>query len=684
MQTDSLRVLVIEDNPLDADLLRYTLARARGVQLALVFAETLNAGLALLGVERFDVVLLDLTLPDSRGIETFESVQAHSPDVPIVVLTGMDDEQLAVQALRLGAQDYLSKESKDHRVLVRAIRYAVERSRLRAELKRAMEIRQESEERFRRMVEENADGILITNEQGTILFSNPSLDRMFGKAPEEMWGERLGPDLIPNEANEISIISQGDEPGYAEVRVVRTTWDGQPSLLASLRDITVRRRAHELQGKLEVQDSIVRELRELERMKSDFIETVTHELRTPMTPLSSSIDLFLDGALGELSERQHEFMTMMARNVRRLARFATDVLAISRLDSGKRVLASQKLALAEIARSTVDLLRAKAKEKGSTLRCDVNPEAEAIADADALAEILTNLIDNAIAHTPAGTTIVVGDGPTRGGFVPVTVADDGPGIPQEEQDKIFRKFYQYARRSGPGYQGTGIGLAVSKSLAEKMGGHIRLVSSPGEGATFTIELPARPLREEVLFGRIAVAHGLADPSQVEEISELQSSRAGTTERMGDLLVERGVISAQDRDKILRVQAERLAKRPGLRPTNGRVGETLFGALALSHDVVSSANILNEAIRTQESLRRLGQHQRLGEVLIRLGYAKPSQITRILASQEIRIVRCEACDLQINASKTRDGVEPACPNCGGALTVVSPEAGVNIAVTGDIS
>jgi len=126
-----VRILLIEDNPDDAWLLQALLAGARGASFHLECADRLAAGLARLAAGEHDVVLLDLSLPDSQGFEAFVAVQRQAPDVPIVILSGLEDEALALKTVQAGAQDYLVKEQTDGRLLVRAIRYAIERKRAR-------------------------------------------------------------------------------------------------------------------------------------------------------------------------------------------------------------------------------------------------------------------------------------------------------------------------------------------------------------------------------------------------------------------------------------------------------------------------------------------------------------------------------------------------------------------------
>ena len=225
------RVLVIEDDPGMAASLRRILYREKSRSFDAEYADRLSSGLERLSKGGIDIVLLDLNLPDSQRLDTLESVLAHVPEVPIVVLTGLNDEALATKALQAGAQDYLFKVNLDGQLLVRAIRYAIERKRAQTSL-------QDSEARFRKIIEKDADSIVIVNGDGIIRFVNPAAESFLGRKREELLGELFGFPLTVGKATEIDVIRKGGERAVAEMRGVEMNWDGEPAYLASLRDIT--------------------------------------------------------------------------------------------------------------------------------------------------------------------------------------------------------------------------------------------------------------------------------------------------------------------------------------------------------------------------------------------------------------------------------------------------------------
>ena len=184
MNLDGIRVLLVEDNPGDARLFTELLRGAGASDLKMVQVDRLSAALDRLNREPFDVVLLDLSLPDASGLDTLVRAHAQAPKIPIVVLTGHDDEALAVRAVRAGAQDYLVKGHVDGELLVRSIRYASERGR-------AIEALERREEHYRSLIEQSLDLISILNLDGTIRYASPSHERVLGYPVGELVGRNV-------------------------------------------------------------------------------------------------------------------------------------------------------------------------------------------------------------------------------------------------------------------------------------------------------------------------------------------------------------------------------------------------------------------------------------------------------------------------------------------------------------
>src|SRR5882672_2796741 len=182
MNLEGIRVLLVEDNPGDVRLFLELLRETGAGHVKLEHVDRLSTALERLSNQTFDVVLLDLSLPDAQGLDTLVRAHAHAPSVPIVVLTGLDDQALAVKAVRAGAQDYLVKGRVDGDLLVRSMRYATERAR-------AVEALERREEHYRSLIENSLDLVSILNFDGTIRYASPSHQRLLGYPVEDLVGQ---------------------------------------------------------------------------------------------------------------------------------------------------------------------------------------------------------------------------------------------------------------------------------------------------------------------------------------------------------------------------------------------------------------------------------------------------------------------------------------------------------------
>ncbi|QOC22128.1 histidine kinase [Wenzhouxiangella sp. AB-CW3] len=229
-------------------------------------------------------------------------------------------------------------------------------------------------------------------------------------------------------------------------------------------------------------------LKSLDRLKDDFMSSVTHELRTPLTSIRATAEMMRDDADMPVNQRQ-QFLDIMVRESERLSRLVGQVLDLARIEAGHAEWHNSDVDMAEIVDQAVASITEPYSDKGAKLevRGDRQP-ATIRADADRLVQVLLNLLSNALRHLPeANGQVIVTINDKRDG-VTVTVADNGPGISHEEQAEVFDKFRQVGdrhRRQG----GTGLGLPISRQIIEHFGGHMWVASEPGEGATFGFHLP---------------------------------------------------------------------------------------------------------------------------------------------------------------------------------------------------
>jgi signal transduction histidine kinase len=230
-------------------------------------------------------------------------------------------------------------------------------------------------------------------------------------------------------------------------------------------------------------------LKELDRMKSDFVSHVSHELRTPLTAIKGAVDLMLDEVVGPLTEKQIHYLTRVRSNTQHLASLINDLLDLAKIESGRIEVKSSRVSLGSLVHEVVEALRPVAAEKVIALETTLRePSILVWADWHKINQVLMNLIGNAIKFTPAQGRVTV-SASSNGESVQISVSDTGPGVPPDEREKIFAKFYQGAEANGANSKGTGLGLAIAKALVELHDGKIWIESEEGGGSTFSFTLP---------------------------------------------------------------------------------------------------------------------------------------------------------------------------------------------------
>lgn len=246
---EPIRILLFEDNPADADLVSEYLVQAeRDYEVCKV--KRLQEGLAKIATDRFDAILLDLSLPDSKGIDTLRPVQKAASDTVIIILTGSDDEALSLEALKAGAQDYLFKDKLSSEILRRSIRYAIERNNLTHKLEKHAYDTEHREALLQSIFDANTDAMLILTQEHEIKFFNPAAATLLEADEASLVGETFPFEVSTTRSSELEIPEANGGSRLVELSAVDLVWEGESALLVMLRDITQRRDA-ELQLKRE-------------------------------------------------------------------------------------------------------------------------------------------------------------------------------------------------------------------------------------------------------------------------------------------------------------------------------------------------------------------------------------------------------------------------------------------------
>jgi len=349
------------------------------------------------------------------------------------------------------------------------------------------------------LVDNAADVIVCSDLEDKILTWNRGAEVIFGYAKSEVIGRSLSLLVPPERVHELDEMrAKVQFSGPLRDLEVRAKRKDGALLHLSLSVSPIKDSEDKVIGFLRVAKDISdkkrfeRRLKELDRMKSDFVSNVSHELRTPLTAIKGSVDNMLDGITGPLAEKQIRYLERIKTNADRLGRLISELLDLSKIEAGKIELRPQAWTAERLVKEVAEVLRGVAAEKLIALDAVSSPDPVQIwADRDKVVQILMNLIGNAIKFTPrSGEVKVLIDG-SDSDWVKFSVVDTGPGIPPEEAAKIFDKFYQITRPNDSKAKGTGLGLAITKALVEMHGGRVWIEPGNNGGSVFSFTVPAR-------------------------------------------------------------------------------------------------------------------------------------------------------------------------------------------------
>ena len=477
--TGPIEVLYVEDNPSDSFLISSELQDVPFLNIHLTTAERLAEAIEHLRHQRFDVVLLDLNLPDSQGLETLDRLHLEAPELPLIVLTGCDDDQLAAEVLSKGAQDYLLKGQAVGRLLSNAVRFAVEQRRIALESALRARKLQESEARIRTIIDANIDALLIIDRNGTVQFANPAAGQMFEREPVELLSHPIGFPAIKGPA-EVDIIRGNGMTAIAEMRVVEITWQDQPVFLASLRDITEHKRAQEKIDKLNAElQQRMHELAAVNRELEAFSYSVAHDLRAPLRAIKGFSKILLEAYALPLPPTVQDYLGRIRRSADNMGQLIDDLLNLSRIN--RQELQRSSVNLSTMAQQILDELKQGSPDR--RLESRVEDDIFTDGDANLLRIVLVNLLENAWKFTAKQALAKIEVGVvTRERRRVLFVRDNGAGFNMSYAYKLFGAFQRL--HSEDEFPGTGIGLAIVQRIISRHGGQVWAESKIGEGSMF--------------------------------------------------------------------------------------------------------------------------------------------------------------------------------------------------------
>jgi len=484
MHKKPIKVLLVEDDPSQAALLRQRLSRIKKPVFHVTCVDRLSMTINHLENEIVDIIILDLMLPDSQNLNTLDAIHRKIPKVPIVILSSLDDEELAIKAVQAGAQDYLVKGQFDYTLLARVLPYAIERNKMRVELQWHTQELAASEKRFRIVIENVTDGIIIVNKKNKVCFVNPAAEALFDQKRNDLLNRPFKFPIAPNRTTELNIILKGKETKIAEMKVEEIVWEGEKVYLASLRNITERKQSEETLR------AANRKLKKLNQMKSDFVSMVSHELKTPLTCIGNSIEILAASKTGDLNNNQEHLLAIAARNIDRLTNLLDELLDLSKIEAGKTDLKYSETDLENMIQHVVATFKSQAENNSLKLNGHCAKTLSKIyTDPNRLEQILCNLVSNAIKYSPDGGNIIL-SAQHNADTIEISVTDRGLGLSPEEQKLVFEQFYQVGENLNRSSNGFGLGLYITNKFVKELGGQISVESQLGKGSRFSVTLPA--------------------------------------------------------------------------------------------------------------------------------------------------------------------------------------------------
>jgi two-component system phosphate regulon sensor histidine kinase PhoR len=489
---EAIRVMVVDDERDIREGSERILSRigfqlstaARGDQALEVFEETRPA-----------IVLLDLKMPGLDGMEVLQRLRELDPAILVIVITGYATVETAIAAMKQGAYDFIPKpfEPEQLRIVVNRaaekVRLTRETRKLELEKARTLADLDTEKSRLRTIIESLPDGVLVTNSGGQVVLINPACRQML-KLDRDTASGRPIQDYLPDEAlcRLVMEISKGKHVDYGDIPEQEFALSDETYFRAVAQPVLGERK--ECLGAI-VTFLDITSLKVLDRLKSEFVAKVSHELRSPLSTIHEQLAMVIGELVG--TEPQQHLLTRAKEKTQALITFIGDLLDLSRIEEGLICREPKPVRLEELLKNIVDFLavRASAKNQSLTLSVSARDLPELQADPVALESIFGNLITNALTYTPEGGRIRV-ELDRTGINLRVKVADSGFGIAEKHLDRIFDRFYRVKDEKTRYITGTGLGLPIVKGLVDSLGGIIEVASTPGEGSTFTVLLPAKP------------------------------------------------------------------------------------------------------------------------------------------------------------------------------------------------
>ena len=456
-------------------------------------AESGEVALDLIVGGGFDLLLVDVKMPGVGGVELVRKVQQIDPATLCVMITGFATLETAIEATKSGAYDFLPKPFTPDELCAK-VNKAMDRRRLLLEARRLREERERSlleisvgKSRLLTVINCMQDGVLVTNREGQLVLHNPAALTMLQLRGSDLIGRPVE-ECVP--APGLVHLVTSTLAGAAATAMLSEEIPGPGGSTVLMANVaSVRDESGEILGSVTVVRD-VSELKRLDRLKSQFVAMVSHELRAPLAAIQGYMDVMLSGAAGDDPE---QFRKMLGRSKARAAALVNlidDLLDVSSIDAGRIARRIERIQLPELISDVEEMIRPKAEARNVSLEESLPADLPAIrADRSDMVRVFTNLLTNAVKYNREGGAIRV-SAQVDGHYVRADVIDTGIGIPKDAISKLFDEFYRVKTLETRQISGTGLGLSIVKKIVDAHNGFVQVETELGKGSTFSIFLPA--------------------------------------------------------------------------------------------------------------------------------------------------------------------------------------------------
>ena len=488
MKIERANILVVDDEFGMREGIR-RLFEAQGHRV--VTAETGRSGVEIGTSDEFDIYFLDLRIGDIDGVEVLRAIKQKFPESICVICTAYASIDTAVETTRLGAYHYVAKPFAPEEIQLvfdRAIErrwYILEARQLRAEQERRLLEIVKEKSRIRTIINSIADGIVVLNQDAEVVLFNPQFPRLLELQQELVIGRSIR-EVLPEPMQAIitDIFSQKDS-----LQAIQQEFVIHPpaKLVVMAKTTPIRDDQNRLLGFVSVLRDIS-ELKQLELLKSQFVNMAAHELKAPLTAIQGYLEMVVDKTLGDEQEVYDGYMRRSLERSKTLITLINDLLNISRIQAGKVRREIERMDLSTQVKTAVDFFANEIEKSGITARLQTTDSLFIDADREEMQRLLTNLISNAIKYNRPNGSIDIETNSEKG-YAKLLVRDTGIGMKAEEKERLFEEFFRAKNPHTRSISGTGLGLALVKKIVDSYAGRIEADSEYEKGTTFTIYLP---------------------------------------------------------------------------------------------------------------------------------------------------------------------------------------------------